>query len=65
RMYDTVFILAELIKNCGRDNHCMLKHLQQDTFQGTSEQIRFDDNGDIQEELVLYEVKNRTFVQTN
>ena len=63
RMYDIVKLSAEIIETCGIENNaCLLSELQKTEFQGSSSIIRFDNNGDVVEDFVLYIVKNGRFV---
>ncbi len=57
---DVVRLIAELLKVCD-NNECVLHNLADVRFNGTSSVIRFDENGDVIEDFVLYQVKNGRF----
>jgi branched-chain amino acid transport system substrate-binding protein len=59
RMYDVVRMIAEL-QMC-KDNECLLDELYKMQFKGSSSVIHFDENGNVVEDFVLYQVKNGRF----
>ncbi len=63
RMYDFLKISAKIIGDCGAENkECLLNQLQSKEFNATSAKLKFDENGDPVEDMVLYVVRDSKFV---
>ncbi len=64
RMYDIAKLYFEVVKICGgeKDKDCLLRELQKIEYEGSSStKIKFDENGDVIEDYVLFIIKNGKF----
>ncbi|RLC75390.1 MAG: hypothetical protein DRI61_15000 [Chloroflexi bacterium] len=62
--YDSFMIVAKIMHNkCGNDSICLKKELYKvKDYQGAGGKISFDENGDVEKEVIIKTIKNGKFV---
>lgn len=58
KMYDAVLVVQQLKNRCGGSKECYLEQLTTQEFVTSAGITKFDQNGDINEQFLVYQVKN-------